>query len=34
MHGPDECSFTDLIFHTVEKVLNLDEYTIKMWNYG
>ena len=29
MHGPDECSFTDLIFHTVEKILGLDEYTIK-----
>ena len=30
MHGPDECSFTDLIFNNVEKVLNLKKYTIKI----
>ena len=30
MHGPEECSFTDLIFEKVEKVLNLKKYTIKI----
>ena len=29
MHGPEECSFTNLIFDKVEKVLNLKKYTIK-----
>ncbi len=29
MHGPDETAFTNLIFSKVEKVLGLDEYTIK-----
>ena len=29
MHGPDECSFTNLIFEKVEKVLNLKKNTIK-----
>ncbi len=29
MHGPDECTFTNLIFEKVEKVLNLKRYTIK-----
>jgi len=29
MHGPDECTFTDLIFEKVEKLLNLKKYTIK-----
>ena len=28
-HGPDECSFTDLIFSKVEEVLGLKKYTIK-----
>ena len=28
-HGPDECEFTNLIFERVEKVLNLNKYTIK-----
>jgi malate synthase len=30
MHGPDETSFTDLIFSRVEKVLNLPQYTCKI----
>ncbi len=30
MHGPDEVSFTNLIFEKVEKVLNLKKYTIKI----
>ena len=30
MHGPDETSFTNLIFEKVEKVLNLEKYTIKI----
>ncbi len=29
MHGPDECSFTDLIFSKVEEVLELKKYCIK-----
>jgi len=29
MHGPDECTFTDLIFEKVEKLLNLKKHTIK-----
>ena len=29
MHGPEECSFTNLIFEKVEKLLNLKKYTIK-----
>ena len=29
MHGPDECTFTNLIFEKVEKLLNLKKYTIK-----
>jgi malate synthase len=29
MHGPDECSFADLIFEKVEKLLNLKKFTIK-----
>ncbi len=29
MHGPEECTFTDLIFEKVEKLLNLKKYTIK-----
>ena len=29
MHGPDECTFTDLIFEKVEKLLKLKKYTIK-----
>ncbi len=28
-HGPDECSFTDLLFENVEKILKLKKYTIK-----
>ncbi len=28
MHGPEECSFTNLIFEKVEKVLNLKKYQI------
>jgi len=28
MHGPDECSFTDLIFEKVEKILKLRKYQI------
>jgi len=30
MHGPDEVSFTNLIFEKVEEVLNLKKYTIKI----
>ena len=30
MHGPDECTFTNLIFEKVEKILNLKKYTIKV----
>ncbi len=30
MHGPDETSFTDLIFSKVEEVLNLPKYTCKI----
>ncbi len=30
MHGPDECSFTDLIFSRVEEVLELKPNTIKV----
>ena len=30
MHGPDETSFTDLIFTKVEEVLNLKKYTCKI----
>jgi len=30
MHGPDEASFTDLIFEKVENVLGLKKYTIKI----
>ena len=30
MHGPEECTFTNLIFEKVEKVLNLKKYTIKI----
>ena len=30
MHGPDETSFTDLIFSKVEEVLKLDKYTCKI----
>ncbi len=30
MHGPEECSFTDLIFSKVEEILELDPYTIKV----
>jgi len=30
MHGPDEVSFTNLIFEKVEEVLNLKKYTIKV----
>ncbi|MDC0215870.1 malate synthase G [Candidatus Pelagibacter sp.] len=30
MHGPDECSFTNLIFTKVENLLNLKKYTIKV----
>ncbi len=29
MHGPEECSFTNLIFEKVEKILNLKKNTIK-----
>jgi malate synthase len=29
MHGPDECTFTDLIFEKVEKLLKLKKFTIK-----
>ena len=29
MHGPEECSFTNLIFEKVEKLLNLKKFTIK-----
>jgi len=29
MHGPDETAFTNLIFTKVEKVLNLEKFTIK-----
>ena len=28
-HGPEECEFTNLIFDKVERVLNLEKYTIK-----
>ena len=28
-HGPEECSFTNLIFEKVEEVLRLEKYTIK-----
>jgi len=30
MHGPDETSFTDLIFNKVEEVLGLEKYTCKI----
>ena len=30
MHGPDETSFTDLIFTKVEEVLGLEKYTCKV----
>jgi len=30
MHGPDEATFTDLIFEKVENVLGLKKYTIKI----
>jgi len=30
MHGPDETSFTDLIFTKVEEVLRLEQYTCKI----
>tara|TARA_Y100000816_G_scaffold291293_1_gene282229 strand:+ start:3939 stop:6092 length:2154 start_codon:yes stop_codon:yes gene_type:complete len=30
MHGPDETSFTDLIFSKVEEVLGLEKYTCKI----
>jgi len=30
MHGPDETSFTDLIFTNVEEVLGLEKYTCKI----
>ena len=30
MHGPEESSFTNLIFENVEKVLNLKKYTVKI----
>jgi len=30
MHGPDEVSFTNLIFEKVEEVFNLKKYTIKV----
>ena len=30
MHGPDEVNFTDNIFETVEKVLGLKKYSIKV----
>jgi len=30
MHGPDEATFTDLIFEKVENVLRLKKYTIKI----
>lgn len=30
MHGPDETSFTDLIFTKVEEVLGLEKYTCKI----
>ena len=29
MHGPDECTFTNLIFEKVENLLNLKKFTIK-----
>jgi malate synthase len=29
MHGPEECTFTNLIFEKVEKLLNLKKFTIK-----
>jgi len=29
MHGPDETAFTNLIFSKIEKVLNLEKFTIK-----
>ena len=29
MHGPDEAAFTNLIFSKIEKVLNLEKFTIK-----
>jgi len=29
MHGPDECTFTDLIFSKVEETLGLNKYVIK-----
>ena len=31
MHGPEECSFTDLIFKNVEKVLKLKNNQIFSW---
>ncbi len=30
MHGPDETAFTDLIFHKVEELLGLEQYTCKI----
>ena len=30
MHGPEETSFTDLIFSKVEKILGLEKYTCKI----
>ena len=33
MHGPEECSFTDLIFKKVEKVLKLKKKSnfVELW---
>ena len=34
MHGPEECTFTNLIFQKVEKVLNLKKKSNTLRHYG